>query len=74
MEITHGARGTIVVTGTGGSTMDQLDDVLAAQLRAVCVAVRGVLVEWQTRPPTGEVAARAEVLAAARHQVKALAH
>jgi hypothetical protein len=64
MEI-YGLYGTAVVTGPnrpdGGSAA--LDDGLAQQVRAVCAAVRDVLIEWQTRPPAGEAAARAEVLA-----------
>lgn len=55
LDIGYGLYGTAVVTGKnrsdGGS--DAPDADLAAQVRAVCEAVREVLVEWQTRPPTG---------------------
>jgi len=75
MDIGYGLYGTAVVTGPGRDDggSDALADDLAEQVRAVCAAVREVLVEWRTRPPAGEAAARAEVLAAARHHLGAVA-
>jgi hypothetical protein len=73
MDIGYGLYGTAVVTGPGRDDggSDALADDLAEQVRAVCAAVREVLVEWRTRPPAGESVARAEILAAARHHLGA---
>ncbi|NUK89970.1 hypothetical protein [Streptomyces lunaelactis] len=73
LDIPYGLYGTAVVTGPGDGRVAGLEAGLVVQVRAVCAAVRDVLAEWQTRPPAGESAARSELLAAARHQVKATA-
>ncbi|MFJ6054661.1 hypothetical protein [Streptomyces sp. NPDC092307] len=44
-----------------------LDEDLKGQVPAVCAAVAEVRLEWVTRASAGEVQARAELLAAARH-------
>ncbi|WP_331726195.1 hypothetical protein [Streptomyces sp. NBC_01276] len=69
MEISYGFYGPVLVTGPDRSA---LPEGMAAEVRAVCAAVAEVRLEWMTRPPAGEAAARAEVLAAARHAVAAL--
>ncbi|WP_191878545.1 MULTISPECIES: hypothetical protein [Streptomyces] len=69
MEISYGFYGPTLVTGPDRSP---LSEGMAAEVRAVCAAVAEVRLEWVTRPPAGEAAARAEVLAAARHAVAAL--
>ncbi|WP_405545967.1 hypothetical protein OG590_35545 [Streptomyces goshikiensis] len=43
-----------------------------AEIQAVCAAVAKVRAEWKDRPPVGENAARAELLAAARYALDAL--
>lgn len=54
MDIGYGLYGTAVVTGPGDGGVTALDDDLDAQVRAVCAAVREVLVEWRSRPPAGD--------------------
>ncbi|MFE5539501.1 hypothetical protein ACFQ78_27630 [Streptomyces sp. NPDC056519] len=70
MEITYGFYGPVVVTGP---RLGALDEAMAAEVRAVCAAVAEVREKWVTRQPAGEWQARAELLAAARHRVAALA-
>lgn len=69
VEITYGLYGTVVVTGP---QLAALDESMAREVRAVCVAVAEVRAEWVVRQPAGEWQARAELLAAARHGVAAL--
>lgn len=73
LDIPYGLYGPIVVTGPAETDGGHgpLSPEFEAQVRGVCAAVRDVHAEWQTRPPAGETAARAELLAAARHQVLA---
>lgn len=75
LEVPYGLYGAAVVTGAdrGGGGWDGLDGALAAQVQSVCAAIRGILAEWWARPPAGEDAARAEVLAVA-HQYVAPTH
>ncbi|MER7467910.1 hypothetical protein [Streptomyces sp. NPDC097981] len=70
MEIPYGFFGPVVVTGP---QMDSLGEAMAVEVRAVCAAVADVREEWVTRQPAGEGPARAELLAAARYGVAALA-
>ncbi|GLW03674.1 hypothetical protein [Streptomyces lavendulae] len=70
VEIPYGFYGPVLVTGPERSA---LGDGVAGEVRAVCAAVAEVRQEWVTRPPAGEGPARAEMLAAARHSVAALA-
>ncbi|MGW2996385.1 hypothetical protein ACWDA9_33235 [Streptomyces sp. NPDC001193] len=70
MEIPYGFYGPVVVTG---SQLDALDEAMAEEVHAVCAAVAEVREEWVTRQPAGEWQARAELLAASRHRVAALA-
>ncbi|MFF3864039.1 hypothetical protein [Streptomyces sp. NPDC002209] len=70
MEIPYGFYGPVVVTGP---QLDALDEAMAEEVQAVCAAVAEVREEWVTRQPAGEWQARAELLAAARHRVAALA-
>ncbi|MER6240018.1 hypothetical protein ABT185_28845 [Streptomyces clavifer] len=69
--IAYGLYGPIVVTGPGdpGGGYGALSSHLEAQVHDVCAAVSDVHAEWRARSPAGEVAARAELLATARHQV-----
>ncbi|MFD3556895.1 hypothetical protein ACFWWA_33035, partial [Streptomyces goshikiensis] len=68
-ELPYGLHGTVVVTGPQS---EALDADLAAEIQAVCAAVAEVRAEWQDRPPVGEGAARAELLAAGRHALDVL--
>ncbi|MFE6848799.1 hypothetical protein [Streptomyces sp. NPDC057686] len=70
MEIPYGFYGPVVVTGP---QLDALDEAMAEEVQAVCEAVAEVREECATRQPAGEWQARAELLAAARHRVAALA-
>lgn len=70
MDIPYGLYGPVVVTG---AQQAELDEDLADAVRAVCAAVVEICQEWKARPPVGERQARAELLAAARHSVAALA-
>lgn len=70
MEIPYGLYGPVVVTGP---QLGDLDEAMAEEVQAVCAAVAEVREEWVTRQPAGERQARAELLAAARHRVAALA-
>lgn len=70
MDIPYGLYGPVVVTGPQQA---ELDEDLAGAVRAVCAAVVEICQEWKARPPVGEQQARAELLAAARHSVAALA-
>lgn len=70
MEIPYGFYGPVVVTGP---QMGALDEAVAQEVQAVCEAVGEVRQEWVTRQPAGEWQARAELLAAARHRLAALA-
>ncbi|MCX4546915.1 hypothetical protein [Streptomyces sp. NBC_01565] len=69
IELPYGFYGGVMVTGPGS---EALDSDLVAEVQAVCVAVAEVRAEWQDRPPVGEGAARAELLAAGRHARDAL--
>ncbi|WP_056791470.1 hypothetical protein [Streptomyces sp. Root55] len=71
LDITYGLYGPIMVTGPGDPAggYGALAPHLESQIHDVCAAVSDVHAEWRTRPPAGEAAARAELLAAARHQV-----
>ncbi|MFC9816054.1 hypothetical protein ACFVJM_28805 [Streptomyces virginiae] len=68
MEIPYGLYGPAVVTGP---QFAGLDEDLAGTVQAVCAAVAEIRLEWVTRPPVGELQARAELLAAARHAISA---
>lgn len=70
MDIPYGLYGPVVVTGP---QLTELDEDLAGAVQAVCSAVVEICQEWKARPPVGEQQARAELLAAARHSVAALA-
>jgi hypothetical protein len=67
MDISYGFYGTAVVTGPGDGLLAPLEPELHAGVRSVAGAVKKVLITWRTRPPAGERAARAELLAAARY-------
>jgi hypothetical protein len=67
MDIGYGLYGTAVVTGPGDGLLAPLEPELQTGVRSVAAAVKEVLIEWRTRPPAGEWAARAELLAAARY-------
>ncbi|MFE3864500.1 hypothetical protein ACFXPT_29195 [Streptomyces goshikiensis] len=68
-ELPYGLYGTVMVTGPQS---EALDADLVAEVQAVCAAVAEVRAEWQDRPPVGEHAARAELLATGRHARDAL--
>jgi hypothetical protein len=70
-EISYGLHGIAVVTDPDGAdgASQALGTDLAAQVKAACAAVHDVLVERQTRPPAGEQAVWAEVLAAAHYHL-----
>ncbi|MER6240785.1 hypothetical protein ABT185_32890 [Streptomyces clavifer] len=70
---TYGLYGPVVVTGPGDfeGGYGALSSHLEAQVHDVCAAVSDVHAEWRTRPPAGEAAARAELMAATRHQFSA---
>lgn len=68
-ELPYGLHGTVMVTGPQS---EALDADLVAEIQAVCAAVAKVRAEWKDRPPVGENAARAELLAAARYALDAL--
>ncbi|MFD8992739.1 hypothetical protein ACFVZ4_32440 [Streptomyces goshikiensis] len=68
-ELPYGLYGTVMVTGPQS---EALDADLVAEVQAVCEAVAEVRAEWQHRPPVGENAARAELLATGRHARDAL--
>ncbi|MFD6186898.1 hypothetical protein [Streptomyces goshikiensis] len=68
-ELPYGLHGTVMVTGPQS---EALDADLAAEIQTVCAAVAEVRAEWKDRPPVGENAARAELLAAARYALDAL--
>ncbi|MFD6469540.1 hypothetical protein [Streptomyces goshikiensis] len=68
-ELPYGLHGTVMVTGPQS---EALDADLVAEIQAVCAAVAEVRAEWQDRPPVGEHAARAGLLAAGRHARYAL--
>ncbi|MFD6185452.1 hypothetical protein [Streptomyces goshikiensis] len=68
-ELPYGLHGTVMVTGPQS---EALDADLVAEIQAVSAAVAEVRAEWQDRPPVGENAARAELLAAGRHARYAL--
>ncbi|KOU66700.1 hypothetical protein ADK55_05040 [Streptomyces sp. WM4235] len=70
VEIPYAFHGPVVVTGP---QLDGLDESVARQVLAMCAAVADVRAEWVTRLPVGESQARAELLAAVRHAVTALA-
>ncbi|MFE9847172.1 hypothetical protein [Streptomyces goshikiensis] len=64
IELSYGFYGTAMVTG---SQSEALDADLVAEAQAVCAAVAEVRAEWQDRTPASEGAARAELVATARH-------
>lgn len=70
VEIPYGFFGPVVMTGP---ELTALGEGMAVEVLAVCAAVGEVRREWVTRSPVGEWQARAELLAAARHSVTALA-
>ncbi|MFE3996208.1 hypothetical protein ACFXPW_31645 [Streptomyces goshikiensis] len=69
LELPYGLHGTVMETEPQS---EALDADLVAEIQAVCDAVAEVQAEWQDRPPVGENAARAELLAAGRHARNAL--
>ncbi|MGW0778414.1 hypothetical protein ACWD01_33405 [Streptomyces sp. NPDC002835] len=67
VDLDYGLHGRVIVTGPGDGRFAPLDADLETQVRNIAAAVRGILLEWRTRRPAGEQAARAEILAAARY-------
>ncbi|MGP4001698.1 hypothetical protein [Streptomyces sp. 8N706] len=72
LELPYWLYGDVVLTGpeAGGGAVAGLDGRLADQARAVVAGVHEVMSEWEQRPPRSEEAARAEVLANARHHLR----
>ncbi|AYV32207.1 hypothetical protein EES41_36230 [Streptomyces sp. ADI95-16] len=69
IELPYGFYGTVMVTGPRS---EALGADLVEEVQTVCAAVAEVRAEWQDRPPVGENAARAELLATGRHARDAL--
>ncbi|MFD5549292.1 hypothetical protein ACFWJQ_21520 [Streptomyces goshikiensis] len=69
IELPYGFYGTAIVTGLRSKA---LDAGLVAEVQAVSAVVAEVRAEGQGRPLVGEGAARAGLLAVARHALDAL--